>query len=210
MNNRSWVDQLYGWVIKHRTPLIAVFKVFFILQILTLFVGSWRIYTLGASWTFFYALGRESGEAALIFFILASVPGIVRRFGKFSKFVSILMIFRRYIGIATYLFVLIHSSFLRFVPWMAKVFPVFPIPAFVLVGIVTQVALFLLFITSNDVSVNKLGPWWHTIHNLMYVIVWFIFLHVALQRLSIWTVLIGASSIAQIASFWYAKKSRLG
>jgi DMSO/TMAO reductase YedYZ heme-binding membrane subunit len=206
MNGRSWVDQLYAWVIKRRNLIVGIFKVFFLLQTFFLFVGAWSIYKQDANWPTFYLWGRQSGEVALVFFILASIPGIVRRFGKFNKLVSILMIFRRYIGIATYMFVLIHSSFVRFVPWVAKVFSVFPLEWFVAIGAIAHVMLFSLFITSNDWSVNKLGPWWHKIHNLIYVIVWLIFVHVVLQSFSIWTVLIGVTALAQIASFWYAKR----
>ena len=144
---------------------------------------------------------ENSGEIAILFFIFSSIPGIVRRFGYFNKLVSILMIFRRYIGIATYLFVLIHSSFVRIVPWIARIFPLNPVEVYVMFGVAAHVLLFLLFITSNDLSINKLGIWWHRIHDLMYVIVWIIFLHVALVKISIWTILIGATAIAQAASF---------
>jgi DMSO/TMAO reductase YedYZ heme-binding membrane subunit len=210
MNGNQWIDTLYGWVIKRRNPIVSVFKVFFILQTLFLFLGSWSIYRQDAYWVEYYNLGRQSGEVGLVFFILASIPGIVRRFGKFNKLVSILMIFRRYIGISTYLFVLIHSLFVRVVPWVARVFSPFPLEVFVVFGIVAHIMLFLLFITSNDASVSKLGLWWNRIHNLMYTIVWFIFLHVLFQRVSIWTVLIGTTAVLQVASFIYSKRRLKG
>lgn len=196
-----WIDTLYLWVIKRRNPIVNLFKVFFVIQILFLFVGSWSIYTKDSQWPLFYTLGRQSGDVAIVFFILASLPGIVRRFGKFNKLVSILMIFRRYIGISTYLFVLIHSSFVRLVPWIARIFPLLPLETFVLVGIAAHIMLFLLFVTSNDLSVRILGRGWHRIHNLIYIIVWIILFHVALQGFSIWTVLIGLTAIFQILSF---------
>jgi methionine sulfoxide reductase heme-binding subunit len=210
MNNGSLVDTLYRWVVKRRNPLVLVFQVFFVLQTLVLFFGSWAVYSQSIYVQFFYDVGNKSGEIAIIFFILASIPGIVRRFRKFNKLVSILMIFRRYIGIATYLFVISHASFVYISPLLARQFPLFPIPIFILFGFLAHVMLFLLFITSNDLSVKKLGVWWHNIHNLMYFIVWVIFVHVALQGFSIWATLIGVTAVMQIASFWYARKLREG
>ena len=118
------------------------------------------------------------------------------------------MIFRRYLGISMYLFAIIHTGFVRYVLAIDHPASLLHLATFELFGTAASIMLFSLFITSNDLSVEKLGSWWHKIHNLMYLIVWFIFLHVALQRLSIWTLLIGATSLAQVASFWYAKKSR--
>lgn len=197
----KFIDVLYAYVIKHRNSLVGVFKVFFLLQIALFFIGAWSIYSQNSFWPLFYDIGKTSGEMAIVFFIFSCVPGIVRRFGYFNKLVSILMIFRRYIGIATYLFVLIHSGFVRIVPWIAQIFPLYPIEAFVVFGVIAHIVLFLLFVTSNDLSINKLGVWWHRIHNFMYIIVWIIFLHVALLKISIWTVLIGATAVAEVASF---------
>jgi DMSO/TMAO reductase YedYZ heme-binding membrane subunit len=193
------IDIFYAWVIKKRNPIVNCFKVFFILLTLFLCVGSWAIYS-NTNFSFYYEIGKKCGDIAILLFILSSIPGIVRRFGKFNKLISILMIFRRYIGITTYLFVLIHLSFVRVVPWISGL--ILPIPeVYVLIGMLANMMLFLLFVTSNDLSVKKLGHVWHVIHNWMYVIVWIIFLHVALQRISIWTVLIGSTAIAQVCSF---------
>lgn len=159
------------------------------------------MYLQNSYWPLFYDIGKKSGEMAILCFIFSSLPGIFRRFRISNKLIQILMRFRRSIGIATYLFVLIHSSFVRIVPWIARIFPVYPLEVYVMFGVVAHILLFLLFITSNDFSVNKLGVWWHRIHTLMYVIVWIIFLHVALLKISIWTVLIGATAVAEVASF---------
>lgn len=151
----------------------------------------------------FYRLARESGEYAAVLFILVSIPGIARRFRYSHKLIMILMMFRRQLGVLMYLFVLVHALILRIIPWVTQQIPVVVEP-FVLVGSMANMLLFALFVTSNDWSVKKFGDWWNKIQRLMYIIVWLIFIHLALNGLSIWTILIGSTSIIQLASHIYA------
>ena len=177
----------YLWIVKHRDPIIQVLILLNCLLALVWYV-SFQI----------PVEAKMFGRIGLVLYILTTIPGIMRRFGKYYKPVSILMIFRRHIGIMTFMFILIHASTqLRgFIP--ADIFQLARFFAFL---------IFLsLFLTSNNWSVGKLGKWWHRIHNLTYIVVWLIFAHVALQRLSIWSVLIGITSVAQIASHIYAKR----
>ena len=148
------------------------------------------------------------GEIALVVFCLVSLPGIFRRFGHFNKPVSIVMIFRRQLGIAMYLFAVIHLAFNWAIPVAARVFPLFPIPTFAFFGIASAILLFFLFITSNDLSVNKLGIWWNRIHSLLYIVLWLVFLHTMLQRVSIWSITIGITAASEVASFVFAKSRR--
>lgn len=197
---------MYLWVIKHRNPLVSALVVincllavlwYFALQAIVLGTGD-------ASW--FFVNGKTFGQIALVLYVLTTIPGIARRFGKFYKPVSILMIFRRYIGIMTFMFVFIHASIERFF-WVLKgQRGIIPTEFFQLFGFIAFVLLLSLFVTSNDWSVKRLGRWWEWIHNLTYIIVWLIFLHVALQRLSIWSVLVGVASVAQVASHLYARR----
>lgn len=208
MNPPLLLDRFYPWVVKRRNPIVLIFKIFYLLQATLFFLGADQVITKGPYWGLAYDAARFCGELAIIFYILASIPGIARRFGIYNKLISILMIFRRYVGIATYLFVLMHAGIVRIVPWLIGMFPIFPMEIFIMFGVAAHMMLFLLFITSNDLSVNKLGIWWNRIHDLMYTIVWVIFLHVALQGPSIWSLLIGFAAVAQISShiFSYYKK----
>jgi DMSO/TMAO reductase YedYZ heme-binding membrane subunit len=175
------VDIFFSFATKHRNHLVTLLKVFFVVQGFIIILGL-RLPVR--------QLGNLAGELAIIFYILTLIPGIVRRFGAFYKPVAILMIFRRYIGIAMFLFVLMHALFNWF----------FPPVGFVLYGFIALVMLFFLFVTSNDMSTKLLGSMWGWIHKLTYIIMWPVMIHVALLK-SNWTIPIGVTVIAELASF---------
>lgn len=194
------------WVVKNRNPLVHAFVFFNCLLALVWFLAFQAIVMGMGSPSWFYLNAKLIGQTALVLYTVTTIPGIMRRFGKFYKPVSIIMIFRRYIGIATFMLVFLHASIERLF-WVLKgQMGLIPTELFQLSGFLAFLILLSLFLTSNDWSVNKMGKWWHVIHNLTYIAVWLIFVHVAFQRFSIWTVLIGTTSVAQIASHLYARK----
>lgn len=200
------MDSLYVWVIKHRNPIVSSLVAVNCLLAVVWYLAFQSIILGRGNPSFFFRGGTAFGQIALVCYVLTVLPGIARRFGKFYKPVSILMIFRRYIGIMTFMFVLIHASIVRFF-WILKgQMSVIPTEVFQVFGFLSFIILFSLFITSNDWSVRKLGRWWEWIHNLTYIVVWFIFAHVALQRVSVWSILAGIASLAQIASHIYARR----
>lgn len=198
---KSLLDRFYVWTITRKNVIIQGFKVFYLILLILLCVGGRSIYYQDKNFAFFYAIGISCGRIALIFFILALIPGITSRFGLKHKLLSLLRIFRRYIGISMYLFVIIHSSFVKFLTILALK-QILPFLLFELFGLSAFIVLFFLFITSNDFSVNHLGIWWYRLHRLIYLAMWLIFFHVALQRLSIWSVLFGVTLCFQVLSFF--------
>lgn len=198
------MDQFFSWAVAQKTRIIGVWKILYIFLFGLLVIGSVSIARLDTTALLFNELGRQLGKLALVLFIVIAIPGIARRFGYRHKAVALIMIFRRYLGITMYLLALIHASFVRLVFVASGRIPLSPAPTFVLFGTLALTLLFFLFVTSNDGSVRKLGVWWQRIHNLFYIIMWLIFLHVGLQRLGVWTVLIGVTSIIELVSFIWA------
>lgn len=70
---------------------------------------------------------------------------------------------------------------------------------------------FWMFITANEGSVINLGVWWKRLHRLVYVVLWLTAFHVALQRISIWSILIWTVTILEVSSLVYAyiKRGRI-
>ncbi len=199
------IDTIYLWVSKQRNTLMSVLLSVNWLVVALICIAVYSTAVEDAYSAQFYSFARECGEYAALLFILVSIPGIARRFRYNHKFIMILMTFRRQLGVLMYLFALLHSLVLRIIPWIAKQIPlrfeteIFP-------AMIASMLLFTLFITSNDWSVKNLGDWWNRIQRMMYIIVWFIFAHIALVGLSKWTVLIGITSVLQVSSHIYAKK----
>ncbi len=197
----------FSVITRNRNAIVFLFKaVYFLLILLLVFAGK-STYVRDSAYPMYYDFAVICGKAALTLYVLTMVPGMVRRFGLFIKPVAVLMVFRRYIGILMYLVAFIHASVIRFIS-MIRTGRFIAGPLFILAGSSALFMLFWLFITSNDWSVNRLGAWWKKVHALTYVALGFIVAHVALQRVSVWSVVIGGAAVMQIASFVYAAVRR--
>lgn len=210
---QTWVDSVFTTVTRNRQLVINGFKALYLVLVTVLFFGGWAIHQGGEAAIFWYRLAPMTGQAGLVVYILTTIPGIARRFRIQHKLIALLMIFRRYVGITMYLLVTIHYFFLRGIAsWFGHILRVIPEDLFQLMGFMAYVLTFFLFATSNDFSTKHLGIWWDKIHRLTYIIIWFIFLHVALQRFSIWSILIGITAVLQVASHIasFIRKTRAG
>ncbi len=198
---RGFIDHVFLFLTKRTVTVILLFKIVYGLLCIFLFLASVSAYYHNQWFITVYKLARQSGEVALVLYILTCLPGLGRRLGVRHKLLALLMIFRRQIGILMYMFVLIHSVILRFIPVISDGLPLLPDSWFEIFGSIASGMLFLLFVTSNDVSVKRLGPWWHKIHQLTYITMFFILLHVAFQEISLWTILAGLLVAAQVVSY---------
>lgn len=143
--------------------------------------------------TFSYAQGVLTGRISIILYILTLVPGICRRFGIKHKGVSLLTLYRRKIGIAMYIFAVLHA--LAFVSFTLK------IPTFKVFGLLAFIILLPLFVTSNTLSIQKLKHNWKKIHQLTYPALGLIFLHTVLIRTSFYSITAFLTLILLVASF---------
>lgn len=151
-----------------------------------------------------YDWGKTSGIIALVFFCLSILPGIVRRFGLSSQITQVLMLFRRHLGISAFVYGFFHYMTLRLLPIILAGVPLnLNPPIFEIFGFFSLYPMTLLFFTSNDLSVKKMGVWWKRVHSLSYVLVWTIFFHVGLQGGETWMYLIGVFAVLESGSLVY-------
>jgi DMSO/TMAO reductase YedYZ heme-binding membrane subunit len=103
-----------------------------------------------------------------------------------------------------YLTAFTHYSFVKLIPMLSngRFIPFF---LFEIFGILALFVSFLLFATSNDISMKKLGVWWYRLHRLVYPGMIFILLHLALMRFSVWTILMITLTISFVTSTLYEK-----
>jgi len=204
----SLVNSIFRVITKNRNLIVKLFEISYLLLVVLLYFGYRAIVSGQGSFDLYYSLGKKMAEASVIVFILTVIPGMARRFGISHKLIAILMIFRRYLGILTFMLVLLHSSFVWFLPSLSSGGFLVPGSGFELWGFIAFVMLLLLFITSNDLSIRLLGDWWTRIHWLSYLIMWVVLIHVMLQGRYAWTILIGITSVAEISSFIVARARR--
>lgn len=152
-----------------------------------------------------YSAGVWSGRAAVMMLAVVLVPGILGRFGIQIKVTRVLTFYRRQLGIMTFLLAFTHGMLVRNVARFALGwYPINLAPVFELFGSFALSLMFLLFITSNDASVVRMGPWWKRLHRLVYIIVLLVLFHTLLQRVSTWSILIGVVAILELVSLLWS------
>ncbi|WP_238372948.1 protein-methionine-sulfoxide reductase heme-binding subunit MsrQ [Heliomarina baculiformis] len=111
------------------------------------------------------ALEHELGELALIFLIIGLSVTPLRRFLGLN-----LMKFRRAIGVMTFYYVACHL-----LVWLmldvqdpARIWADIVKRPYITVGMAAFVLLLPLAVTSNNLSVRKLGAKWRKLHKLVY------------------------------------------
>lgn len=179
---------------KHKSVIINIFRLVYLLIIVFVF------WSVKEKWN-----GVNFGRTAIVMFVVVLLPGIARRFGVRTITTAIIMLFRRQLGITVYLLSVSHFFLGRVMRRLATgSFSLSSFSLFEIVGFSALLLLTPLFATSNDWSVSKLGKWWRRIHGMIYLVAWLIFFHVALQRFSMWSVIIGSAAVLEIASFLYS------
>ncbi len=124
-----------------------------------------------------YKLSLQWAEIAMILlWILLWMPIFSRVFG--IKVFAALMGFRKEIGIVMGIFSLVHFShmFSMLGYYFEKNLPL------ALLGIIPQIIIFLLTITSNDISKKILGKNWKKLHRMVYIVPLLIVLQIGLAQ----------------------------
>lgn len=202
-------DKIFLLASKNYLRIIRIFQVFYFVMLVISLAVARILFSKAALFPSAYLLGINSGRLALVSLTIVSLPGIARRFGLKHKLFILLSMFRRHLGITTYMFVFLHVSTTLYVPLLAgQKLNLLSRSLFELMGMGTNVILFSMFLTSNNFSTKRLGVWWKRLHRFVYLAIWLAFLHTYLQRVSIWSVLIGSTAVAEVASFAYQAYKR--
>lgn len=197
---------LFSFFIKQRGKIIRLFWVGYGFLFLLFIAGGYSILTNNQFAVSFYFLGKKLGQTALATFCLLLLPGILKRFQIRLKWVSVIMWFRRQLGILVFLLGCMHFSFLRVFPMIANSqSPFSNLATFEIFGLLSLTLFFPLFLTSNDASMRYMKKYWYTLHKLVYFICWFVFSHVILQQISIWGVIIGITAFFEATSHAYSR-----
>lgn len=159
----------------HRGAIVRMFVVgecvFVALMTLVSFYGL----TNQSFLTPLYSIGKLFGTAAALMLAITLMPGILGRFGVFPEIRVISMLFRRHLGIVTYLLAVSHALIMYLLPSLAFGFA--PLMQFQWFGVLALVFGLPLFVTSNDVAIRLLGQWWKRLQKLVYIMLLFAALH---------------------------------
>jgi DMSO/TMAO reductase YedYZ heme-binding membrane subunit len=154
--------------------------------------------------------GKNLGLVSALFFCITITPGIVRRSNiNFLGQIPVHLLYARaQLGLIMFFTALGHYLMLVIVPILK--FKVEPKPqAFFIFGLLALFLSFWLALTSNQLSKKILKKHWKTLHALVYIIVWLIFLHTVLIDVSPISILVGLFAIAETASLIYDKSKKV-
>ncbi len=147
---------------------------------LFLVIVTWLLFTKDGNPTMFTA--NAFGYLSFTLLSLALIVSPIKAlWPQFSLNPSLYMA-RRAFGISAFVFAAFHVIIQNLVIFKGNAFTVVFQMAergmpWQLVGLIAYVILFLLFITSFDWVVDRMGKWWFHLHKLTYVAYILIFLH---------------------------------
>ncbi len=201
---KDWQTKIFETFARKSLSVISLSKYFYFLIIIFLLAGVALTIARSPLQDEIYQIGRHLGQVAISLLGIVVLPGILGRFRIEIKITKIITLFRRQLGITTFLLGFSHYMLVRFSLYLAGLVE-FKIPGalFETFGTFALFGLFLMFLTSNNFSVKKLGKWWKRLHRIVYVILWLLVLHTGLQRISIWSVGIFAVATLEVISFVY-------
>ncbi len=150
-------------------------------------------------------LGTNSGKAAILVLGITLLPGMIKRFqlkGVLTAAQVFIMSIRRALGVLVYYLVVLHLIWVKILPAFHYDLDLLRYSNYELMGLIALLLLTPMALTSNDFAVRKLGKHWKRIHSAVYVVIWFIFLHVLLMEGSVKMILIaGVLGTLEIASW---------
>ena len=147
------------------------------------------------------AIGEKFGVLAFGLFVMALLPGILHRLDVFPVIRTILMAFRRHLGISMFLSSVVHFGFVTSIPLIiSNNFSLQVFSTREMLGFLAYTVLVPVWLTSNDFSVKRLGKYWKWIHRMVYIALLFIFLHVAIVQ-SKFAVIAGVIMVLEVISW---------
>lgn len=203
------MNPILAFASSNRSKIIRIFQLLYALAAGILLLTAWAISSDSTILVPLYQLGTYAGQAAIILFLIVTLPGIAGRFRFKHWLITLGIMFRRHTGLTTFFLTLIHAGIVFFIPTIMSNGSLFEFPSFVLYGVIAFSLFAALAATSNDWSVKTLGPNWKRLHRVVYIIFWLIFLHVAIQGVKVWSFIIGTAGFLEILSLifdWYQKR----
>ncbi len=207
---KDWQTKVFESFARKSPFLIKLFPLVYFVWAGAMLVGLYINLTHSDLYYLVYSIGKNFGQAALILLGIVILPGILGRFKIEIKITRLITLFRRQLGITVFLLGLSHYALIRFFPMISGAYPISLPVGFEIFGTIALSIFFFMFLTSNNYSVKRLGKWWKRLHRFVYVAVWSLAIHTALQITSVWSIYAGIFAVLEVGSliYDYVKKKR--
>ena len=151
--------------------------------LIPLFVWGWDVYSGNIGADPAKAFNHHSGEISLYFLLANLSLGVLISFKlKWTNFLSFLFQERRWLGVTTFGFLILHFLFyLLLEGFETKAWVQIYTKTYLIFGGLAWLGMMVLALTSNNFSVRKLGfKRWKLIHRFVYVFSALVTVHVLL------------------------------
>lgn len=197
------MKNLYLLLAKNARQINFLFYLSYV-ALVTFFVASvWMYNNFPAAKNLFPEFGSKFGQVSILLLITSMTPGILKRLGFFKTIESILVLFRRQIGILAFFTAFMH---LGYTSWIRKIangsFDFWTVLDRQWYGSLAIIIFFILWVISNDWSMKVMKGWWKVIQRLTYVAVIFLLFHLQFVDGDEWLKILLWAYLALEASSW--------
>lgn len=197
----KFLKDLYLFLAKHQKVVKKIFFVGYVLMVLTYIAGLWIYPNYPDLRPMFSEIGSKFGEISIILLLISMTPGILKRMGIFRQIESLLLIFRRQIGVTAFFTAMLHSGFSSLIRQIATGKSILPsLFVYNQTGFAALSIFFLLWAISNNFSMRILGNVWKLLQRLTYVAALAIMFHV-FDAQSSWWMVVGVYLVLEAISW---------
>lgn len=203
--------KVHKLLVQYKKQIFIMFIIAYIMGISLVSFGFLLYSFVPSIFNIISGFGGEIGTLALLLFLTTLMPGIFKRFRIFPLLSSSIVLFRRNIGILMFITALVHSFYTYTIPAvMTSSFGPEFLTSREILGSLSLMILFPVWITSNDFSQRKLGKFWKMLQRLTYFALIAIFLHVSFTDLkwAVITLIVFGMEIASWIKVWYFDKKK--
>ena len=172
------MKQLYLLLSKNQKKIKFLFLLSYISVVIIYILGILSYGKIDGVQKIFDEVGEKFGQLSIALLATTLLPGMLKRLGILKKLSSILILFRRQMGVLVFFTAVAHMGYMFSIPHIASGTNLLPdLFKYHQIGLAAITIFFLLWITSNDFSMKFLGKWWKYIQRLSYLAVIFLILH---------------------------------
>ncbi|MDH5533586.1 MAG: ferric reductase-like transmembrane domain-containing protein [Candidatus Pacebacteria bacterium] len=203
------MKQLYLLLSKNQKKIKLLFLLSYISIIIMYVMSIWGYERFDLIKNISGELGEKFGQITIVLLTATLIPGMLKRFGILKRLSSILILFRRQLGVLSFFTAIAHMGFNFSIPYIASGTNFIPdLLKNYLTGFAAITIFFLLWVTSNDFSMKFMGKWWKYLQRLSYLAILLLILHTLDAGSKFSLVLGGVLSLEVLSWIYYFKKSR--
>ena len=180
-----WLENVRKNLALSKARIVGIWKLVEILIFFFVLAGFPVLIFLDKSYfPLIFTLGKRVGDMAFILYAITLIPGMLERFQLAQTFRSVIILFRRHIGVTAFLLALVHEGYIFTFPVIITVLRsdtnfFETVTRHEVYGYIALLILFPMWLTSNDPASRKLGKYWKLLHRITYLALFMIFLHIA-------------------------------